>query len=151
MPSRLLILAAASVAPLAAARPATARGKPPKPVEFAGDIGFVNTSGNTEVTTLTVNEKLVLNTGPWKLSQSFGTMFGKLKDSVNTSIWRAGLRGDRLFTERLGVFGLLNFGKNRVAGGAGHWEQGVGALVKAICKHLLATDRFFATGIQVTY
>lgn len=117
---------------LAAALPLQAQGKPPRPVEFAGDIGFVNTTGNTEVTTLSLNEKLVLNAGPWKLTQSFGTVYGKLKDSVNTSIWRTGLRGDRLFTDRLGVFGLLNFDKNRFAGVAGRWEQGVGALVKAI-------------------
>ena len=109
-----------------------AQEKPAKPLEITADLGFVNTSGNTEVTTLSANEKVVINTGPWKLSHYFGTVYGKLQDSVNTSIWRTGVRADRLFTERFGVFGLVNFDKNRFAGIAGRWEQGVGAQWKAV-------------------
>lgn len=121
-----------AIASLVAAGPLVAQDKAPKPFEFAGDAGFVMTSGNTAVTTLSLNEKLVLNSGPWKLTQQFGVVYGKIKDSVNTSIWRAGLRGDRLFTARTGLYVLLNYDKNRFAGVAGRWEEGVGALVKAI-------------------
>ena len=125
-------LAAGLVVTLLATIQLGAQAKAPKPLDFAGDAGFVMTSGNTAVTTLTLNEKLVLNSGPWKLTQQFGVVYGKLKDSVNTSIWRTGLRGDRLFSDLAGVYLLVNFDKNRFAGVAGRWEQGAGALVKAI-------------------
>ncbi len=111
-----------------------AQAKPAKPLEVAADLGFVNTSGNTDVTTLSANYKIGVTTGPWKLTHYFGTVYGKLKDSVNTSIWRTGVRGDRLFTERFGLFGLVNYDKNRFAGIAGRWEQGVGAQWKAVAE-----------------
>ncbi|MBI3792441.1 MAG: DUF481 domain-containing protein [Gemmatimonadetes bacterium] len=129
---RRVALAAALSCTSAGAPVLLAQTKPAKPVEASADLGFVNTTGNTEVTTLTANYKIVLNTGPWKLTHYFGTVYGKLRDSVNTSIWRTGVRGDRAFTERFGFFGLVNYDKNRFSGVAGRWEQGAGAQWKAI-------------------
>lgn len=123
-----LVLAAAAALPALA----TAQTKPAKPVEASASLGFVNTTGNTEVTTLAADYKVILNTGDWKLTHYFGTVYGKLKDSVNTSIWRTGVRGDRAFSERFGFFGLVNYDKNRFAGIAARWEQGAGAQWKAI-------------------
>ena len=132
------LTAIAAFALLASPTAAVAQAKPAKPVEVAADLGFVNTTGNTEVTTLSANSKFVVNTGDWKLTHYFGTVYGKLKDSVNTSIWRTGVRADRLFTERFGLFMLVNYDKNRFAGIASRWEQGAGAQWKAVAE---AEDR----------
>ena len=43
-----------------------AQAKPAKPVEISADLGLVNTSGNTDVTTLSANEKVVLNSAAIK-------------------------------------------------------------------------------------
>ncbi len=128
------LIVGATLALLSAPSLAAAQPKPSKPLELSADLGFVNTTGNTEVTTLTANYKVGVTSGPWKLTHYFGTVYGKLKDSVNTSIWRTGVRADRLFTERFGLFGLVNFDKNRFAGIAGRWEQGAGAQWKAVAE-----------------
>ena len=129
---RLVVLGlAVSLAPDAL----QSQAKPAPPVEVTADLGFVSTSGNTDVTTLSANEKIVLTSGAWKLTHYFGTVYGKIKDSVNTSIWRTGLRGDRAFTERFGVFLLVNYDKNRFAGVAGRWEQGAGVQWKALAEN----------------
>ncbi len=131
MRARIVVLALTlSALPIAL----DAQAKPAKPLEITADLGFVNTSGNTDVTTLSANYKVGITTGPWKLTHYFGTVYGKLKDSVNTSIWRMGVRADRLFTERFGLFGLVNYDKNRFAGIAGRWEQGAGAQWKAVAE-----------------
>ena len=46
-----------AIASLVAAGPLVAQDKAPKPFEFAGDAGFVMTSGNTAVTTLSPPSK----------------------------------------------------------------------------------------------
>ena len=55
-----LIAAGAAQVPAAAAKPTTS---------FTGDLGFVSASGNTNLTTLTVAEKIVRTTGLWMFTE----------------------------------------------------------------------------------
>jgi hypothetical protein len=40
-----------------------AQAKAEKPVSFTGDVGIVNTAGNTSLTTLSVGDKLTIRSG----------------------------------------------------------------------------------------
>ena len=66
------------------ASPATAQDAPPKPREFTADLGFVNTAGNSEVTTLNVGEKIILRSGKWEHRQQGGSVYGT-QDGEQTS------------------------------------------------------------------
>src|SRR6185503_15322773 len=68
-----------------------AQADAPKPVTFSGDIGFVNTAGNTSVTTLSVGDKLVARTGSLVLTQLFALVYGRSAGEENAN--SIGFRG----------------------------------------------------------
>ena len=57
---------------LAAGTSLHAQDAPPPPWEFTSDLGFVNASGNTSVTTLNVGERLIRRLDSWQFTQDFG-------------------------------------------------------------------------------
>jgi putative salt-induced outer membrane protein YdiY len=98
----------------------------PKPLRFSGDIGFVNTSGNSEVTTLNVGERIDYTAGRLGLAQTLGTVYGRTAGVTNTSLWRSSVRADYAATKRLGGYGRVGFERNRFAGIARRLDEGVG-------------------------
>jgi putative salt-induced outer membrane protein len=126
--TRPWMLAVALVStPLAAQDP-----PPPRPWELNGDIGFVNTAGNSEVTTLNVGEKLTHISGQFTGRQHFALVYGRTDGTTTTSQWRTGLRGDIALSDRIAVYGLAGFDRNRFAGIERRFEEGVGLGVKLI-------------------
>ena len=117
--------------PLAAQDP-----PPPRPWEFNGDVGFVNTAGNSEVTNLNVGEKLTHIQGRFTFKQHFALVYGRTDGATTTSQWRTGIRGDLALSPRVAVYGLTGFDRNRFAGIERRFEEGVGIGVK-----LVATER----------
>lgn len=111
---------------------ALAIGVPADTVKLTGDIGFVNTSGNTELTTINVGDKLELKTGSWAVVQNFGVIYGTNEGETSTSLWRAGLRGDRTISERLSLFVLSEFDRNTFAGIGSRYAESVGLAAKLI-------------------
>ena len=77
----MLLLALASIVISAGAQSA-----PPKPLLFSGDIGFVNTTGNSEATTLNVGERIEYKTGRLRVAQTLGTVYGRTGGVTNTSL-----------------------------------------------------------------
>ena len=66
--------------------PLAAQDQRPKPLRFSGDVGFVNTTGNSEVTTLNVGERIEYKTGRLRVAQTLGTVYGRTGGVTNTSL-----------------------------------------------------------------
>jgi putative salt-induced outer membrane protein len=117
-----------------ASEPASAAlADPPKPAPppwftFHADIGFISTSGNTDVSTLNVADGLSLFTARSnKVDQNFAVTYGTESNRVRTSLWTAGLRDAYTLTPAAGFYGLVDFDRNTFAGIDQRFEEGVGA------------------------
>ena len=129
---------AAALVPAALAAQATvatppappAPNKPPPFVTAKVDLGYVNTSGNTEVSTLNFTDQVILNTSPTnKVTQSFGLVYGTNQNRVQTELWTAGLRDEYSFTKHIGLYALLGFDRNTFAGINRRLEEGGGLAI----------------------
>lgn len=92
---------------------------PPQPLahEFSTNLSFVNTTGNTAVTTTGVDERLILRPGwRWTHTQTFGAVYGKNAGNVNAESYRAGWKTEMAFTPRFGSYGQFDFNRNRFSG-----------------------------------
>jgi putative salt-induced outer membrane protein len=87
-----------------------------KHVFFTGDAGLVNTSGNTELTSISVGNKFILIGGGWKFTQTFAVTYARTQDSVTTELWQGSLRGDRSLAPRVSLFILADLQRNVFAG-----------------------------------
>jgi putative salt-induced outer membrane protein len=137
----------AALLALGFALPVAAQDAPPA-FQATTDLGFVNAAGNTEVTTFNVGEELLLSSGPWGIKQTFGVVYGRTDGTVSTSLWRAGIRGDRSVGSRLGIYLLGAFDRNTFAGITRRFEEGAGLVLKAL---ETPTDRLeFEAGAGLT-
>ena len=117
-----------------------AEARKDKPKLFTADLGFVKTSGNTDFTTLNVNEKVAFERMGWGFEQLFGGIYGKDGDSVTTSLWRAGLKGERFLTTKLSAVLGVAWDKNRFAGIDGRFEEYLGLKYRWVTS---ATNTFY--------
>ena len=104
----------------------------PPPVAFTGDLGFVNTAGNSEVTTLNLGERLTYRTAGWVLGEFFNVIYGETDGEESTSLWKAGIRVDREITPRLAVFGIGGWERNKFAGISRRFEEAFGLAYKVL-------------------
>jgi putative salt-induced outer membrane protein len=97
-----------------------------KSVGFTGDIGFVNTAGNTHLTTINVGDKLTVQAGKVALTQTFALVYGKSEgvQNANSQVLRA--RADYPLGTRLSMYGFAGYERNRFAGIDHRIEEGVG-------------------------
>jgi putative salt-induced outer membrane protein YdiY len=101
---------------------------PPPWVVFHADLGLVNASGNSNVTTANASDALTVWTDHSnKIGQTFGLVYGTSNNKVQTNLWTAGLRDEYTFTPAFGVYGLVSFDRNTFAGINQRFEEGVGA------------------------
>ena len=105
----------------------------PKPVTFSGDIGFVNTAGNTSVTTLSVGDKLVARTGSLVLTQLFALVYGRSAGEENANSIGFRGRAELPLTGRLSAYGFAGYERNKFAGIARRFDEGIG-LALAVLK-----------------
>lgn len=115
---------------------------PPPPanrVEFIGDLGYVATGGNTNVTTFNIGEKILFRPGIWVFTQNLNVIYGKSDGVVNASSIAAGLRADYSIAKRLALYGLGKFQHDSFAGIKHRWEESAGLSAKVLDT---ATDQF---------
>jgi putative salt-induced outer membrane protein len=112
--------------------------------KLTADVGFVNTSGNTKITTLSTNEKLGFSKLGWGLEQTYSIIYGKSHDTVNTSLWRASLRGERKIDGRLSAILGGTWDKNKFAGLDHRLEEYLGLRLRAIAAEADSMDLQFA-------
>jgi putative salt-induced outer membrane protein YdiY len=114
---------------------AAAPKPPPKPpfAAFHLDLGYVNTSGNTVVSTLNLADNVVLRTSKDnQIDQMFSVVYGTSQNKVQTSLWTAGLRDEYKFTPHVGLYALGEFDRNTFAGIERRFEEGIGAGITAV-------------------
>ena len=129
---KLLRIVPALAMTLATGAPLCAQDAPPPPWEFTSDLGFVNASGNTSVTTLNVGERLIRRTDNWQFTQDFGVVYGRTDGVESSNFWRAGLRSDYSLSERFALYGRVGFDRNRFAGISRRFAEGVGGVAKLV-------------------
>lgn len=119
-------LAALASAPLVAQDPA------PVVTKATLDFGYVQTSGNTQVTTTSIGEKLTQQRGRLGLEQTFNFVYGEQQGVVNTNFLKAGLRADFKLGGHFSAFASAAFDRNRFAGIERRFEENLGLAWRAL-------------------
>lgn len=103
-----------------------------KKVSFTGDLGFVNTAGNTHLTTLSLGDKLTVQAGKVLLTQTFALVYGKSEgvQNANSQLLRA--RADYPLSSRLSTYLFVGYERNRFAGIDRRTDEGVGLALAAV-------------------
>lgn len=105
---------------------------PADTITLKADLGFVNTSGNSEVTSVNAGNTLTLTGGAWGVTQAFGMIYGKTDGETSTSQYRASLRGERAIAARLELFVLTEFDRNTFAGVSSRYTQSAGVAIAVV-------------------
>jgi putative salt-induced outer membrane protein len=100
--------------------------------KFTSDFGYVATSGNTAVTTMSVGEKLTQSRNRLTLEQTFALVYGEQDGIVNTNNLRAGLRADYRVDRLFAIFGGAAFDRNTFAGIERRFEEQIGVQYRAL-------------------
>jgi putative salt-induced outer membrane protein len=142
----IAILVAACVLPTSTA--AAQDAAPASTTSLTGDLGYVATSGNTEVTTMSIGEKLTHGRGRLTLEQSFSLVYGEQQGTVITNNLRTGIRGDYRIVGTFALFAAGVFDRNVFAGIERRFAEQVGVQVRTIGS---ATDTLrIEGGVSVT-
>lgn len=108
--------------------PAAAAGEGGREWHDEAELSFVDTSGNTDVTTLSAKNTLKYPLSPrlagtWKL----GALYGRSEGVRNAESYATELRGDYSFTKRAYSFANAGWIKDRFAGIDARYYVGAGA------------------------
>lgn len=119
---------------LALVSPSLRAQDPPRaPItKFTADFGFVQTSGNTQVTTMNLGERLTQERGRWTFAQAFALVYGKQRDTVNTNNLRTSLRTDYKVDKVFSFFAGAGFDRNTFAGIDKRFEEQVGLTARVL-------------------
>lgn len=145
MKLRLSILALATLAASAAAQdqrsialiamgaaqiPDSAKKKPV--TSFSGDLGYVSATGNTNISTLSVGDKIVHTNGLWMFTQLGAYVSGETNNKETANQLRLAARVDYLLHPRVSVFVGTAYEKNTFAGFNSRTDEIAGASWAAI-------------------
>lgn len=84
---------------------------------FTGNLGYVQTSGNTRLSTVNVGDKLTQRPSrSWLFTQTAALIYGHSGDSATANQLLAGLRADYFINPRLSAFGTGTYEANPFAG-----------------------------------
>lgn len=100
--------------------------------KFTSDFGYVATSGNTEVTTLSVGETWSRSKGRLSIEQVFGFVRGAQDGVENVNNLRAGLRADYKIDRWFAFFIGGAFDRNTFAGIERRFEEQLGLQWRAL-------------------
>ena len=120
----LMLAAALAASPAAAQEPA--EPDTTKPLIISFDLGYVNASGNTDISTLNIGEDVRWRRQDWKWTQGFTLVNGSTDGEETANLVTTFLRGDWLTTDRLSVYGLVNYDRNKFGGISWRFDEGLG-------------------------
>ena len=127
--SRLLRLVPAL---LLLATPLAAQDTAKVVTKITADLGYVQASGNSEVTTTSFGQKLTQQRGLLGLEQTFNFVYGEQNGVVNTNFLRAGLRADLKLDRVFSAFATVAYDRNVFAGIQRRFEENLGLSWRAI-------------------
>jgi len=96
------------------------------------DLGFVDASGNSNVRSLNLGEKLTWRVAPWVFTQTAKALYGETEGVTTTESYEAGVRAEYRVTPRLGVFAMVAYQRDPFAGVAVRWGAGPGLAFTAL-------------------
>ena len=97
-----------------------------KPVKVTAGIAYLNASGNTDVTSLTVNERFEWKRPHFLWAQAANAINASTDGTESANLLAIGLRGDWKPHGRLSVYSLVNYDRNRFADIGRRFEEGAG-------------------------
>ena len=135
-------VAGSSAIALASAAAQAAKSDTAKPLKVTAGIAYLDASGNTDVTSLTVNERLEWNRRRFVWTQFANAINGSTDGEESANLLAVGLRGDWKPHGRLSVYSLVNYDRNRFANIGRRFEEGAGLGYTMIerPRHKLATE-----------
>ncbi len=125
-------LPVATIFALAAATATSAQEKKDKPAKFVADLGLVNVSGSTDITTFNLAEMFSYKAGNWSLGQDAGSVVGSSKGKTTANQYHVGLRADDALSARVSLYGLAGWDRNTFANIGYRFQEGTGLSWKAI-------------------
>jgi putative salt-induced outer membrane protein YdiY len=115
---------------LAGAIPSAASAQDPapeeKPTKLTADLAFIQTDGNTEVTTISGGEKIEHKLTKWAFLQEARAVWGETDGVETAGRYDATLRGDYLLSSRLSTYAIALWRRNVFAGISRQFEEGLG-------------------------
>lgn len=113
-----------------------------KPVKVTAGVAYLNASGNTEVTSLTVSERLEWKRPHFLWAQSVNAINGSTDGEESANLLAIGVRGDWKPQGRLSVYSLVNYDRNRFADIGRRFEEGggLGYMLIDRPRHRLTTE-----------
>jgi putative salt-induced outer membrane protein YdiY len=107
---------------------ASAQAKPDsvKPLKMTAGVAYLDASGNTNVTSLTVSERLEWKRPRFVWTQAASAINGSTDGEESANLLAIGVRGDWKPRGRLSVYSLVNYDRNRFANIGRRFEEGAG-------------------------
>lgn len=102
------------------------------PTKLTADFGYIQTDGNSEVTTLTGNEKFEHRAGNWLFTQEGIAVWGETDGVESAGRYGFRLRGDRSLGDRLAVYGLAEWNRNTFSGISRQFDESIGLVYKLV-------------------
>jgi putative salt-induced outer membrane protein len=124
---------AAQAAPTPRAVAVSLRGEPAPPkTAFVADLGFLSATGNTEVTTANVSQKITHTRGWWRFEQQLGVVYGEAGGEENANLLRGALGAEYALRPWISVATGALYDRNRFAGIARRTEQYLGVVLRPL-------------------
>lgn len=99
---------------------------------FTTDFGYVSTTGNTQVSTINVAERLVHSRGFWRFEQVLGIIYGEADGEENANLLRAGLGAEYALRPWVALATGAAFDRNRFAGISRRTEEYLGLVFRVL-------------------
>lgn len=94
---------------------------------FTGALGYVQTSGNTRLSTVNVSDKLLYRPGSrWLFTQTAAWVYGKTSGVESANQLVLSVRSDYNMHPRLSLYALVGYERNRFAGISRRTQESVG-------------------------
>jgi putative salt-induced outer membrane protein len=96
------------------------------------DLGFVDASGNSDVTNFNLGEKMTWKldgAGRWAFTQGAKMLYGETGGSRSTESYDVNGRLEYALSPRIGTFGFVAFQRDPFAGVASRWSAGPGVAI----------------------
>ena len=132
MPTRPVRIPALLAALLVAAPALRAQEAPAVVTKITADLGYVAVTGNTEVTTFNIGEKLNQSRGRWTFDQGVTLVYSQQRDSVITNWFKANVRGDYRIDKILAAFTGVIYDRNTFAGIERRFEEQLGLTARLV-------------------
>jgi putative salt-induced outer membrane protein len=136
-------LAIAVAAVVVGAAPAAAQSADSLGWRFVGNLGYVQTSGNTQLSTVNLGDRLTYRpSARWLIAQTASWIYSYSDSTETANQILAGLRGDWSFHPKLSLYVLVSYERNLFAGVEGRLEEAGGLSWKAVesARHALAVE-----------